>query len=214
MTAITVVGAGTVGTNLAVRFADLGHQVRFAVRDPESPKARAALAAVAGATALPLSEATDGAAIVVIATPYDAIAGVLERLGGLDGRIVVDVTNAVGRDLPHGAASVPEVIVAARADATVVKAFNTIGAEAFLDPHIGGRPAFLPIAGPADAAETVRALAAELGFDAHVLGDLDTAVLLESHARLWMHLAFRAGLGRGIGFALLRPDQQPPEDQP
>ena len=81
-----------------------------------------------------------------------------------------------------------------------MKAFNTIGAEAFLDPVVGDQRFFLPIAGPAPAAETVQSLAESMGFDALVVGDIDTAGLLEDFARLWIHLAFRSGLGRDFGF--------------
>ncbi len=119
--------------------------------------------------------------------------------------MLIDPTNALRHVLPKGCASVAELIRRQRPDATVVKAFNTIGAEAFLAPVIHGRAAFLPVAGPAPAVELVRDLAAAMGFDAVVVGDLDVAPLLEDHARLWMHLAFRTGLGRGLGFGLLRP---------
>jgi predicted dinucleotide-binding enzyme len=116
--------------------------------------------------------------------------------------VIVDATNDVaGTDR-----SPYERVVEATADregVAVVKAFNTVGAEAILDPVIDGRPAFLPIAGPPGAAETVRELAAAIGFDARVIGGPAEVHHLEAHARLWIHLAFRAGLGRGFGFALV-----------
>jgi hypothetical protein len=46
-----------------------------------------------------------------------------------------------------------------------------------------------------------------MGFDAIVVGDSDLAELFEQHARLWMHLTRRVGLGRGLGFGLLRSRQ-------
>lgn len=83
----------------------------------------------------------------------------------------------------------------------MVKAFNTIGAEAYAAPVIDGRPAFLPVAGPAEAASHVAAVARSLGFDALVIGGPEAASLVEDFARLWIHLAFRTGLGRNFGFA-------------
>jgi 8-hydroxy-5-deazaflavin:NADPH oxidoreductase len=84
-----------------------------------------------------------------------------------------------------------------------VKAFNTIGAEAYLHPRIGDHPLFLPIAGDIEPAEAVRRLATDIGFDAVVIGDGSAARILENFAELWIHLAFRTGLGRGFGFARL-----------
>ncbi len=89
----------------------------------------------------------------------------------------------------------------------MVKAFNTIGAEAYLDPQIEGMPVFLPIAGDDGAADRVRVLASEMGFDAVVIGDRSAVHMLEDFAELWIHLAFGVGLGRCFGFArLTRPD--------
>lgn len=127
--------------------------------------------------------------------------GVLGQLGDLSGTIVVDATNAVGVALPDGIDDIPQLIVRRHPEATVVKAFNTIGAEAYLDPVVDGRPCFLPVAGPQPAAGSVRDLAEAMGFEAVVIGDLDTVPLMEWYARLWIHLAFRVGLGRDFGFA-------------
>jgi len=89
--------------------------------------------------------------------------------------------------------------------ARVVKAFNTMGWETMADPVIDGRNALGLVAGDdPDAKQTVLALARGLGFEAVDAGGLDAAELLEDLARLWVHLAFRAGQGRGVAFALLR----------
>lgn len=198
---ITVLGAGTVGVNLAVRFAELGHQVTFGARDVASAKVAAALDRVSGANAVDLAGSLDGADLVVLAVPFAAIDDVLGSIGDPGATVLVDATNAVGVPLPDGATDIPQLLRQRYPDATIVKAFNTIGAEAYLDPIVDGRPCFLPIAGPQPAAETVRDLAASMGFDAVVVGDLDAVPLLEWHARLWIHLAFRVGLGRDFGFA-------------
>lgn len=198
---ITVLGAGTVGVNLAVRFAELGHQVTFGARDVASAKVAAALDRVSGANAVDLAGSLDGADLAVLAVPFAAIDDVLGSIGDPGATVLVDATNAVGVPLPDGATDIPQLLRQRYPDATIVKAFNTIGAEAYLDPIVDGRPCFLPIAGPQPAAETVRDLAASMGFDAVVVGDLDAVPLLEWHARLWIHLAFRVGLGRDFGFA-------------
>lgn len=198
---VTVLGAGSVGVNLAVRFAELGHRVTFGARDVASPKVVAALGRVPGAVAVDLPDSVADADLAVLAVPFAAVPDVLRGVGDLGTTVLVDATNAVGDPLPDGLTDIPQMIRRIRPDATVVKAFNTIGAEAFLDPVVDGRPCFLPIAGPRPGADVVRDLAAAMGFDAVVIGDLDAVPLLEWHARLWIHLAFRVGLGRDFGFA-------------
>jgi predicted dinucleotide-binding enzyme len=197
---IAVLGAGVVGVNLASRFAELGHVVVFGARDTASGKVTAALDAVPGSSAAGIGDAVADADLAVLAVPFAAVRDVLVAIGDPGGTIVVDATNAVGVELPEGVDHVAELIHRVHPDAVVVKAFNTIGAEAFLRPRVGDQAYFLPIAGPEPAASVVRDLAVDMGFDAIVIGDIDTAGLLESHARLWIHLAFRTGLGRSFGF--------------
>ena len=131
----------------------------------------------------------------------------LERVNNLgdlgDDVVLIDATNTVGAALPPGNASIPDVIRSNNPTATVVKAFNTIGAEAYLAPAIGNNRLFLPIAGEPSAAESVAALGADLGFDALVIGDDEAVPIVEAFAGLWIHLAFRTGLGRDFGFARL-----------
>jgi predicted dinucleotide-binding enzyme len=198
---IAVLGAGVVGTNLARRFVELGHRVRFGARDIGSDKVRAALDKVPSATAHSIAEAVEGSDLALLAVPYAAVDAVLTSIDDPGDTILVDATNAVGVALDDGVEHIGQLIHARHPAATVVKAFNTIGAEAFLDPRIGGQRLFLPIAGPEPGASVIRDLADSMGFDALVIGGLDTAHLLESHAQLWIHLAFRAGLGRSFGFA-------------
>jgi predicted dinucleotide-binding enzyme len=200
--AITIVGAGSVGVHLARAVARLGHAVTFAVRDPDSPGVQRALAEVPDASVVTLAEADPRADLTVLAVPAAAIPDVLETL--VVGRILVDATNPIDVDLPDGAASVPDWIHQLTDGLTVVKAFNTIGAEQLTEPTLQGRPAFLPVAGPAPAVDVVRQLADDMGLDAHVIGDVDDIPMLEAHARLWIHLAVRRGMGRRLGFGLLR----------
>lgn len=199
---ITVVGAGAVGTNLATAFAAAGHTVRFAARNPDSDKVKAAVA-TSGASVVPLSEAGIGSDFVVLAVPYAAVVETIATLGDLGAAVLIDATNAIGAEFPAGTTTVVDVIVGTNPAVTVVKAFNTIGAEAYLHPQIGDQRLFLPIAGDSPAVERVRDLADEIGFDATVIGGREEIELLENFARLWIHLAFRVGMGRGFGFARL-----------
>lgn len=204
---VAVVGAGNVGGHLARRLAELGHTVLLAARDPLSASVVATSAAVPSAVVADLATAGRDADVVVLAVPAPAVSEAVAQLlaDRPAGRrlVVVDATNDVaGLDR-----SPYERIVEAVGDRTeveVVKAFNTIGAEAILDPVIDGRRAFLPVAGPAGSAADIRDLAEAIGFDALVIGGPDTVHHLEAHARLWIHLAFRCGFGRDLGFALVQ----------
>jgi len=128
-------------------------------------------------------------------------------------------TGAVGTALARGlsAAEHGEVVVlalpaaavvdvaGAAPGANVVKAFNTIGANRMTDPVIDGEPATMFLAGAGDdAIGTVAELAADLGFEPVVAGNLAAAALLEDLARFW--IALSQTHGRDIGFRLLRED--------
>lgn len=202
--AITIVGAGTVGTHLARALARRGHAVTFAVRDPDSATVRRAVAEVPSARVVRLGDADPQADLTVLAVPAAAVPPVLAEL--VVGRVLVDATNPFGVDLPDGVACVPDWIHELTDGLTVVKAFNTVGAEALDEPVLQGRAAFLPVAGPAPAVDLVRQLADDMGLDAHVVGDLDAAPMLEHHARFWVHLAMVRGMGRRLAFGLLRED--------
>jgi predicted dinucleotide-binding enzyme len=94
--------------------------------------------------------------------------------------------------------------------ARVVKAFNTMGAEHYLDPMLGGEVASLLLAGDdAAAKQLVWSLAEQLGFAPVDAGPLSAAVYLESLAALWVHLAIRTPLGRGFAFRIIEGPARP-----
>lgn len=200
MTAIAVIGAGSVGRALGTAFAGQGHDVVFGVRTPTDER-HAAL----GVRVAPPAEAVRGAAVVVLAVPADAVPGTVPALGLLPGQVVVDATNAVRIPVPLGHPTMGD-LVASLVDpgVAVVKAFNTVGAE-----HLGaGRtskgPVFLPIAGDDEGVGTVATLAGELGHEVVVIGGRERFGMLEEHARLWIHLAFGCGWGRAFAFTVAR----------
>jgi predicted dinucleotide-binding enzyme len=85
----------------------------------------------------------------------------------------------------------------------VVKAFNHIGANRMTAPVVDGAAATMFLAGDdADAVGTVGSLAADLGFEPAVAGDLAAATHLEHLARFWVHLSRE--YGRDVAFRYLR----------
>ncbi|MEM8745911.1 MAG: NAD(P)-binding domain-containing protein [Actinomycetota bacterium] len=200
---IAVVGAGTVGAHLASAFVAAGHEVRMGVRDPAGETVTD-VGRRLGIDVVSIDRAADGADLIVLAVPHAAVEEAVRAVAPPADAIVIDATNPVGRVLPDGADSTLDVVAATGVASPLVKAFNTIGAEAFVSPEIDGSPLFLPVAGDSPAAERVADLARSIGFDALVVGGRAEARLNENVAEFWIHLAFRVGLGRDFGFARLR----------
>lgn len=198
---VAVIGAGNVGSRLARGLARAGHRVTAGVRRPEG----AADLVAAGIAVADPAAAAAGAEVVVLAVPVAALPDAVASLGDLRGKTLVDATNAVGVPVPEGHDTVGAYVASLAPEAHVVKAFNTIGAEHLEDGQVGGTPAFLPVAGADEGRPVVVDLARSIGFDVADLGGPESVALVEDAARLWIHLAFRAGWGRGFGFGVLRP---------
>jgi hypothetical protein len=211
---ITVIGAGNVGGTLGRRWAELGHDVTFGLRNPT-----AGAAGVKGGGELPrrarvasIAEAIAGAEALLLATPWEATLDAVRALGALDGVIVMDATNPLGPGLtlqagPHcesGAEQVQALIPKAR----VVKAFSTTGYNNMADPSYDGAPTAMFYAGDDAAAKrTVHELISMLGFEAIDAGPLRRSRELEHLAALWIALAAGIGvkaMGREIAFRLVR----------
>ena len=72
---IAVIGAGNVGSALGGRWAALGHDVVFGVRDPAAPRVADLLRETGVASAVLPREAAAAATVVVLALPWDAVEG-------------------------------------------------------------------------------------------------------------------------------------------
>lgn len=207
-----ILGNGNVGTALANHLLKQGHSVVFGVRNEKSESVAKALAACPGATAATAAPAVDGADLVFVALPWVAVQQTLKQLApALAGKIVVDCTNAY--EVAHGCVkpiafpSAAEVLQGYVPGAYVVKAFNQLGAAKLAQPQFSAGSPWMGIAGDDDSSvQRVADLARSFGFDAVPFGKLSAALHLEDMARIWIHGAYVAGLGPGIGFGLLRSD--------
>jgi len=187
---IGILGNGNVGGTLGKRWADIGHQVVFASRDPAS------------------IEGAAKADVVVVALPFEAAREVLEPLD-LNGKIVLDATNPLLPNLAglavSGTTSAAEQVAQWARGASVVKVFNTTGANNMADPIYNGEAATMFYCGDDAGAKAVaKRLASELGFEAIDAGPLSNARLLEPLAMLWIWLAYPGGQGREMAFKLVR----------
>lgn len=199
---ITILGAGNVGATLGKRFAEKGHEIYFGVPQPEK-YASAGLPGQVGT----VGNAARAAEIILLAVPYDAVNSALAACGDVAGKIIIDATNPLGMT-DSGLALVvgfetsgAEQIAAVANGAKVVKCFNQTGADNMARPN---HSMMFVCGDDADAVETVRQLAAEIGFDALSFGQLKQARLLEPLAMTWIYLAFNSELKRNFAFGILR----------
>ncbi len=197
---IAIIGAGNVGATLGKRFAEVGHDVFYGVRNP-SEFSENEFGGKVGSTA----EACKDAEIIVMSVPYNALSDAAKSCGDLSGKIVVDATNplmmtdkglglTLGFDT-SGGEKLQEMIP----EAKVVKCFNTTGFGNMAKPN--GSMMFA-CGNDQDATESVTKLASSIGFEAMNIGDLSKSRLLEPLAALWIHLAFTTDLKRDFAFAI------------
>ena len=169
---ITVIGRGNVGGGLADRWKKAGHTVR-------------ALGQEGG-------DASDADAVLV-AVPSSAIGDALAKVTGLDGKIVIDATNAF-----HGRNEDFESLaheVKSHVSGPVAKSFNCNYA-AIYDEIDGQRARPSNVYAAEDGArEVTEELIRDAGFDPVSAGGLENARLLEDHLALMGALG-EGGLGR------------------
>lgn len=195
---IAVIGAGNVGGALGAGFVRAGHEVVFGVRDPDSDKSRAAVAAAPDTRADAPRVAVEGADVVAFALRWDAVPVMVADIPSLEGRIVIDAMNRFDGDPSR---STSEDLAELLPGARVVKAFNTIGFENLTSARHRRHQAAMFVAGDdVEAKRVVMGLADELGFRPEDVGPLANAKVLEQMVRIWLALAERHG--RGVGFAI------------
>ncbi len=213
---ILIIGGGAVGSALGLAWLARGHDVRFGVPDPDSPK----YAALPKAR-LQVANARHGADIIVLATPYAAAASALSALGDLAGAIVIDCTNPLAMG-PQGLrlvvghdASGAEEIAKAAPGAFVFKTLNQTGAENMAHASAYHPTPVMFVAGDEAAKKpVVLGLVRDLGFHAVDAGPLSAARLLEPLAMLWIELAMKRGHARDFAFAMVRHPRSPTPKEP
>ncbi|MDG3039769.1 NADPH-dependent F420 reductase [Roseicyclus marinus] len=212
---IAILGTGALGGAVARGLAGKGHDLILGVRDPQAETARK-LASDTGAAIAAAADAAQASELVILALPWAATEEVLPTLGPLDGKIVIDATNPLGRT-PQGLGltigftnSGGEKVQGWLPGARVVKTLNQVGAEVVADaarlPH---RPAMLMAGDDAAAKLAVAEILEDLGFDPLDAGRLVQARLLEPFGMVWINQAMLRGKGRSWAFAAVEA-QAPP----
>ena len=202
---ITVIGSGSMGSGLVKQLTRAGHRVLVTGRDAAKAEA---LARKYGARAVKPAEAA-ASEVIIVATGYAEAVAALKSLGGLEGKVVVDITNPLTADymgltIGH-TTSAAEEIARAIPGARVVKAFNTIFAQVLDEgARLGGEPVPVFVAGDDAAAKSdVAGIARSMGFEVIDAGLISNARYLEPLAGLNIYLGYGAKLGTSIAPAWL-----------
>jgi NADPH-dependent F420 reductase len=190
---IAVIGTGDVGSALGPAFARQGHTIVYGSRDPARSKVRKLVEATgAGSSATTPAAAAADADIVVLAVPGLLVEEITRGLGDLSGKIIIDPTNPLKRNLQRLEHAVDtsnaEIIQAAAPDAHVVKAFNTLNWRTMVDPSSAGGPVSIPLVGDSGKAKKkVAELVEAMGLEAIDVGPLRDARWVEGMLILWIN---------------------------
>jgi hypothetical protein len=196
---IAILGAGNMGKGLAKRLAAAGEEVLLAARDPK--KTAEAAKAIGGKVKAATLSGAASAGIIILAVPYAQAGAALNELGDLAGKVIVDITNAVGPNMSMavtGNSSAAEEIQKKAGKAKVVKAFNTLFANFFDKTYAKNPPQVFYAGDDAPAKERVATLIRQIGFEPVDAGPLENARQLEAMGNLAIRVAY--SLGRGTTF--------------
>ena len=191
---VAVLGTGDMGNSFGPRLAALGYRVVYGSRNPTSDKVLALLEVTGhDASAATQKEAAQQADIVLLALPWPAMETIMQNLGDLDGKVLIDMSVPPTDHADDGyleitiETSSAEMIQGWNPRAMVVKAFGTLGSNIVDDPLVAGGPVSVPIASDHRIAKEKTALiASELGLDPVDAGPLRMARVLESMALLYL----------------------------
>lgn len=199
---IAIIGAGNVGGALATNFSKKGHRIRIGSRDPQQLEAKHLLQNP-NTSVHRIAEAVEASDCILIATPPGAIFSLIDQMGDVAGKTIIDASNRMQTSL-QGYPTVYHCL-ADRTKAHIVKCFNSTGYENLLNPVYPDGPLDMLMAGDSESAKRIaHQLAMDVGFGhCFDFGGSDKVELLEQFALSWINLAIIQRMGRKIGFRLL-----------
>jgi hypothetical protein len=189
---IAIIGKGNVGSALC-RGLSGKHETRFGHRDPAEP----------------VADAAKWGEIIILAVPHNNANDAIEEIRPYaDGKVVIDVMNAVGPKMELGIScttSTAEETQKKLPKARVVKAFNTVFAQNQSTGKLGNEQLTAFVAGDdLKAKQTVAQLTRDIGFEPVDCGPLKAARYLEAMGIMIINLADNYGMGPKIGFKLVK----------
>lgn len=202
---IAIIGSGNVGGALAKKWALAGHTIILGVRDLHTFKG-VDLLQIEGIQAQLIEDAVREAQVVLLATPAPLAVPIAKQLGDVSGKVIIDAMNVVKGRGPEGYSNTADALVNTLKGAAIVKCFNTTGFNNMENTRYGSEKLDAFMCGDsAEAKELVRSLALDAEFaNCYDIGGSEHFELMEQFAWFWINLAMFQGLGRNIGFKLLK----------
>jgi 8-hydroxy-5-deazaflavin:NADPH oxidoreductase len=151
-----------------------------------------------GAPVRSIGDALEGAEVVLLAVPGQAVPGVVGEHGpALAGKVVIDAVNRIGA---------PELdsrglIATAAPSARYVRAFNSLGWENFADPAPGTSLFF---AADPEARQVAEELIAAVGLEAAFVGDSAATATVDALLPLWFAFVKQNGGNRKLALRIIR----------
>lgn len=189
---IAVIGTGEVGSTLGKIWAEAGHDIIYGSRTPDEERIADLVADTGhGARADTPERAAAQSDMVLLAVPWKAMEQVVAGLGDLSGKVIIDPINYFqaenGYPAPLEGPSVAQQIQALAPQATVVKAFNTLGMVILQDRSLAGGPVTVPLAGDSrEAKARVARLVEDAGLEPMDMGPLLAATYIEGMLELYI----------------------------
>lgn len=201
---IAVLGTGDVGRRIGSRLIEVGHEVRLGSRTAKHPAA-AAWAEQSGGSHGTFADASAWAELAFLCVSgQHALDVVAAASGGLQGKVLVDVTNPLdfSRGFPPRLTvmnddSLGEQLQRAAPGVRVVKALNTMANAVMVEPgRVPGRHDVLICGDDPAAKAAVAGLLREFGWgDPIDLGPISGSRGLEAWLLLWTRLYAALGTG-------------------
>ena len=206
---IGIIGSGNMGRAIGIRFAQLGHDVRFGARNPEQSEAAAERAGHDASFGDVDAAARHGEVLVWTVREPDP-AAILSDPGLLHAKIVIDINNRdYASDVQGGRwfeRAIAETLQANAPQARVVKALNVVAMETFdTDPQAlrAASAQVFMAGGDPKAKAVVAALLNELGFAAQDVGSGPVAMrAVEALGDIVRLLMIDGQKGAGVNFQL------------
>jgi 8-hydroxy-5-deazaflavin:NADPH oxidoreductase len=192
---IGIIGSGDVAKTLASGFLKHGHELTLGTREAgkladfakANPKAKIGR----------FADAAKFGEIVVLAVKGSVASTALEAAGAanLAGKTVIDATNPIADAAPVNGVirfftslenSLMEQLQKQFADAHFVKAFNSVGAPAMVNPQFrDGKPSMFIAGNDAAAKKTVAGILDQFGWEVEDMGGVEAARAIEPLCILW-----------------------------
>lgn len=192
---VGVLGSGSVAETLASGFLKYGNAVKVGSRSPEKLSGWAAKNP--GGTAGTFAAAAAFGELLVLAVKGTAAADALRLSGAVNlaGKTIVDACNPIADAPPLNGVlqffteinrSLMEALQEEFPQAHFVKAFNSVGAPAMVNPSFaGGKPSMFICGNSAGAKDQVRGILDQFGWETEDMGGAEAARAIEPLCMLW-----------------------------